>query len=356
MTMTMTMNRSQDSRTDIPIVAIVGPTASGKTDLAIALALKADAEIVSVDSQQVYQGMDIGTGKATLEQQSQVPHHLLDVAPPDEPMTAARFVELADQAIVDIASRRRSVVLAGGSGLYYRALVYGLFAGPGADPHLRDGLEAEARVIGVESLWERLRAVDPWAAAKIDRHDLVRTIRALEVYLLTGRPISEHQVSHDYRKAPPRYQVLSVGLDPPRDELTRRIDARVETMVKEGLVDEVRALLARGFSPSLRAMAAIGYREICAHVGGQLGLAEAIERIKRATRKYARRQLAWFRSEPAVTWYKGATVVDTSSLADWLAAGGRGQERGVLHERLRDHHLLLSGATATATPEPGGQE
>lgn len=301
------------------LLAVVGPTASGKTALAIRLAELAGGEIVSIDSQQVYRGMDVGTAKATAEERARVPHRLLDVVAPDEPMTAARFVELADAAIADAAARGRPVVLAGGTGLYYRALCYGLFAGPPADAAVRARLEAES----TEALRARLEEVDPAAAARIDRRDRVRMIRALEVHELTGVPISEHQAAHDHRRVPLRYEVRGIGLAPPREELVRRIDARVDAMLAAGLVDEVRGLEAAGYPCTLRAMQAIGYREICAHLRGELTLAEAAERIKQATRRYARRQLAWFRGEPTVSWFRSAgdPALDASALVAWLRGG-----------------------------------
>ncbi|MBI4512415.1 MAG: tRNA (adenosine(37)-N6)-dimethylallyltransferase MiaA [Deltaproteobacteria bacterium] len=305
------------------LVAVVGPTAAGKTALAIRIAEALGGEIVSTDSQQVYRGMDIGTGKATLQERAAVPHHLLDIVDPDEPMTAARLIALADQAIAGILARGRAVVTCGGTGLYYRALIHGLFEGPGAEPELRARLEAEAETHGTETLWARLSAVDPEAARKIDRRDRVRTIRALEVYELTGVPISQHQRAHDFKTVPPRYDVLGIGLSPGRDELHRRIDARVDQMIEMGLVEEVRGLIARGYSPGLRAFSAIGYREICAFLQGGVSRADAVLKIKQASRRYARRQLTWFRSEPTVTWYKSPADVDLGRVIAWWKQPGR---------------------------------
>jgi tRNA dimethylallyltransferase len=300
------------------IVLIVGPTASGKSALALRVAEAAGGEIVSADSQQVYRGMDIGTGKVGPGERALRVHHLIDAVTPAEAMTAARFVELADAAIAGAAARGRPVVVAGGTGLYVRALLYGLFAGPGADAGLRAQLEAE----GATALHERLRAVDPEAAARIGASDVRRLVRAVEVHALTGTPISAHQQRHDVRRAPPRYAARWVGLAPPRAELVRRIDARVAEMVAAGLVDEVRALVAAGYPLELRAFDAIGYREVRAHLTGALPAEELVPRIQAATRRYARRQLAWFRSEPAVTWYKTADDVNVNELAAWLRAGG----------------------------------
>ncbi len=301
------------------IVLIVGPTASGKSALALRLAEAAGAEIVSADSQQVYRGMDIGTGKVGTEERARVPHHLIDVVTPAETMTAARFAELADAAVADAAARGRPIVVAGGTGLYVRALMYGLFAGPGADAELRARLEAE----GAPALHARLAAVDPEAAARILPGDLRRLVRALEVHALTRTPISALQRHHDVRRAPPRHHARWVGLAPPRAELVRHIDARAAAMVAAGLVGEVCALVAAGYGLDLRAFDAIGYREVRAQLRGQLLAEELVPRIQAATRRYARRQLTWFRSEPAITWYKSAHEVDVYALADWLRAGGR---------------------------------
>jgi tRNA dimethylallyltransferase len=302
------------------IVCVVGPTAAGKTALALQLARAAGAEIVSADSQQVYIGMDIGTSKATAEERALVPHHGLDVVRPDEPMTAARRAALADEATAAAAARGRPAVVVGGTGLYVRALLHGLFDGPPADPALRARLEAEADAApeGTALLHARLAAVDPAAAARIDRRDRVRLIRALEVHELTGEAISVHQERHDYRNAPLRYDVRGIGLAPPRAELHARIDARVDQMIAAGLEAEVRALGAAGYGYDLRAFGAIGYREMCAFLQGKMPLPEAIASIKSATRRYARRQLSWFRTEPTVSWYESPAAVDLASVATWL--------------------------------------
>ncbi len=299
------------------MVVIVGPTASGKTALSLRLAAEAGAEIVSADSQQVYRGMDIGTGKVSGEQRGTIRHHLLDVVAPDDIMTAARFAGLADQALAGIGARGRPAVVVGGTGLYVRALLHGLFEGPAADPALRARLEAE----GAGALHERLLVVDPEAAARIDRNDLRRLVRALEVHELTGIPMSAHQRAHDVRSTPHRYPARIIGLDPPRDELRRRIDERVDAMIAGGLVAEVRELLAR-FPSRPRALEAIGYREIVAFLDGKGTLEDAVRDIKAATRRYARRQLGWFRGDAGVAWYKADRDVDTSELAAWLRAEG----------------------------------
>jgi tRNA dimethylallyltransferase len=301
------------------LVVVVGPTGAGKTRLAIALAELVGGEVVSCDSQQVYVGMDIGTGKATAAERGRVPHHLIDVVQPDQEMTAARFVALADAAITDIARRGRPVVVCGGTGLYVRALLLGLFDGPGADPEIRARLEDEAAAIGTAGLHARLAAVDPDIATRVDANDRKRIIRALEVLELTGEPMSVHQRRHDHRAAPRRYPARLVGLAPPRDDLYRGIDARVDAMMAAGLLDEVTRLRASGYRPPLRSQQAIGYAELHAHLDGADELARAVELIKRNSRRYARRQISWYRPDTTVTWADNPAAVDLGSLAEYLA-------------------------------------
>ena len=302
--------------TDTPrLVVVVGPTGAGKTGLAIELAERAGGEVISADSQQVYVGMDIGTGKATPAERARVRHHLIDVVRPDAEMTAARFVELADAAIADVTARGKTAVVCGGTGLYVRALLLGLFAGPGRDPDLRARLDAEA---DVDALHARLASIDPELAARVDRNDRKRIVRALEVWELTGVPMSEHQRRHDHRAATPRYPARLIGLAPPRDALYRRIDQRVDEMIAAGLVDEVRALRDAGYQPPLRSQQAIGYAELHETFAGRLTLDRAIELIKRNSRRYARRQISWYRPDPAVAWAEGPRAVDLASLAEYL--------------------------------------
>ncbi len=308
-----------------PLVVIVGPTGSGKTGLAIALAERVGTEIVSADSQQVYTGMDIGTAKPTPEENARVRHHLVDVIGPEAKMTAARFVELADRAIAEVSHRlsppgqTRGVVVAGGTGLYVRALLIGLFEGPPADPDLRLRLEAEAEARGgAPGLWQRLREVDPESAERIDENDLIRITRALEVYELTGLPMSHHHRTHDHRTAPLRYRARVVGLAPDREALYRRIDERVDEMMAAGLLREVEALRARGIGPELGSQAAIGYAELHQHLDGAIPLGEAVRLIKRNSRRYARRQLSWYRNDPTVEWHQRRADVDLEELGGYL--------------------------------------
>jgi tRNA dimethylallyltransferase len=301
------------------IVVIVGPTGAGKTRLSLALAELAGAEIVSADSQQVYIGMDIGTGKVTAEERARVPHHLLDVAQPDEEMTAQRFVELADAAIAAIAARDRPAVVVGGTGLYVRALLLGLFAGPPASPEIRAELAQLARDRGTAALHAELVRVDPAAAAKIDKNDEKRIIRALEVFRLTGEPMSAHQAKHDHHTLPRRYDARLVGLAPEREQLYANIDTRVDQMIAAGLEAEVAALRAAGYLPPLRSQQAIGYAELHDVVDGRVERARAIELVKRNSRHYARRQLSWYRSDRTIEWHTNVGDVDLAELQRYLA-------------------------------------
>jgi tRNA dimethylallyltransferase len=301
------------------LVVIVGPTGAGKTRLSLALAERVGGEVVSADSQQVYVGMDIGTGKVTAAERARVSHHLIDIVEPDAEMTAARFVDLADRAIEDIASRGRPVIICGGTGLYVRALLLGLFAGPPASPEIR----AELAALGTDALHAELTRVDPQAAAKIDPHDEKRMIRALEVYRLTGETMSAHQAKHDHRSMPMRYPTRIVGVSPERDVLYRNIDARVDQMIAQGLEAEVAALRERGYVPPLRSQQAIGYAELHDLADGRVERTRAIELIKRNSRHYARRQVSWYRAQIAqpetITWYADPGAVDLANLTQYLA-------------------------------------
>jgi tRNA dimethylallyltransferase len=283
-----------------PVFAIVGPTASGKTGAAIAVAERIGAEIVSCDSLQLYRELDIGTAKPTAAEQARVPHHLIDVLAPDESCSAARFAELAERAIADIRGRGRRVLVVGGSGLYFRALRFGLFAAPPRDDELRAGLLAEERA-QPGRLHERLRAVDEVAAARIAPADLVRLVRALEVFELTGRPLTEHHAEHRQQERTP---MAVFQLDPPFEVLDPRIAARVESMLAAGLVDETRRVIARyGAAPPLQS---VGYAEVCQLLAGQLRAEELAPAIVRATRRYARRQRTWFKKEPGARRFDSA--------------------------------------------------
>ncbi len=288
------------------VLVIAGPTASGKTALAVALARRLGGEIVNADSQQVYRGLDVGTAKPTADERAAVPHHLLDVVEPGEGMDAARFVALADAAIADVAARGKLPIVAGGTGLYVRALLHGVVSAPGRDPALRARLEAEAERAGRPALHARLAAIDPDAAGRIRPNDLVRVVRALEIAAAGRRP-SELLDAH--RFAADRYDAVILALDPPRGELHARIEARVREMFAAGILDEARALLAR-FGDALPPRLPIGYAEAIACVRGELALDEAVRRVQVAHRRYARRQIVWLRKERGVEWIRPPYDVD----------------------------------------------
>lgn len=283
-----------------PLLAIVGPTASGKSEAAVAVAEALGAEIVSVDSMLVYRGMDIGTAKPSPADRARVPHHLIDVVRPSEPFSVARYRELAETAIRGIRARGRRVLLVGGSGLYFRAVVDRL-AFPGMDPRARAWLQLEARALGPERLHARLAELDPVAAARIDPPNVRRTVRALEVAAVTGRPFSAFAA--DWARYEPG-RVRVAGIEIPREVLAARIEARVRAMVEEGLLEEVRGLLDRGLGRWLTASQAIGYAEFARHLAGELTLEEAVASTVRRTRELARRQMVWFRRDPRIRWFR----------------------------------------------------
>lgn len=291
------------------LVVIVGPTAAGKSDVAVELALALGGEVVSADSMQVYRGFDIGTGKLTPAQMRGVRHHLIDVAEPRERFSAARFAREADAAIARIARRGRQVIVAGGTGLYVRALLTGLFETPDPDGRIRARHKRLREREGMAALRAELERVDPDAAARIEPNDFVRTSRALEVFEQLKRPISALQQEHAARNAP-RHRSLTLGLAPPRELLRERIDRRVDRMMEQGWLDEVRQLVARGHGES-HPMGALGYRQLRAHVNGELDLEQAVCQTKRDTWRFARRQLNWFGGE-AVTWYEDGDQVDAA--------------------------------------------
>jgi tRNA dimethylallyltransferase len=286
-----------------PLIAVVGPTAVGKTSLSIRLAEALVGEIVSADSRQVYRGMDIGTAKATLEEQAQVPHHLLDVVAPDEPLSLAEFQEMAYGAIDEILARRGVPFLVGGTGQYVMAVLEG-WQVPRVPPddRLRMDLYRQAEKEGAEALHARLRRLDPAAAERIDARNVRRVVRALEVCLLTDKPISEQQ-----GKRPPPYRILIIGLNLSRPQLYRRIDERVDHMMAIGLEREVRNLVAQGYGFDLPAMSGVGYGQFAAYLAGEQALPDVVQEIKRATRRFVRQQANWFRrKDPRIHWLDAA--------------------------------------------------
>lgn len=301
-----------------PLIAIVGPTASGKSALALQLARDAGGEIVSCDSQQVYRGLDIGTAKASIEERAAVPHHLVDVVDPDEAFSAAEYARRAREALAEIATRGHLPIVAGGTGLYLRALLQGLFDGPARDPDTRQRLEALAERFGDARLHRLLGHLDPMAAERIQPRDRVRIVRALEVYQATGRPLSEH---HREAGEPLRgYRTLVVGLEPDRTWLRGVVERRTRQMLEGGLLDEVRGLLERGYGPELRPLQAIGYREAVAVVQGRMSPEEAEAAIVTATMRFAKRQMTWFRHQADVTWFEDPEAAYEAATR-WLGEG-----------------------------------
>jgi tRNA dimethylallyltransferase len=300
-----------------PLIAIVGPTAAGKSALALALARERSAEIVCCDSLQVYRGLDIGSAKATAEEQAAVPHHLLDVVEPDEGFSAAEYSRHARTALAGIAERGRLAVVVGGTGLYLRALLYGLFEGPSRDNDLRERLERIAARRGDPRLHRMLAAVDPEAAARIAPRDRVRVIRALEVFRSTRRPISEHHRAQ--ADALRGHEVLVLGLDPPREALRAAVERRTDEMFARGLLAEVRGLLDRGHGRGLRPLRAIGYRQAVAVVTGEMADDAARRAIVAETMKYAKRQMTWFRHQTRAAWFTAPEPALAAARA-WLDA------------------------------------
>lgn len=283
------------------IIVIAGPTASGKTSLAVELALHLGGEVVNADSMQVYRGMDIGTAKPTEEEKRGVSHHLMDVVDPDEAFNAAIYRSLSMPVIEDLHSSGTPCFVVGGSGLYIRALLGGLFECPRPPEGLREALLEEWERLGPEVLHKRLEKKDSNAAKVIHPNDRVRVLRALEVMELTGRPFSSTANDHDFRDNP--FQALKICLYLERDRLYKRINRRSKEMIEQGLFDETRALLEKGYGPELKPMQSIGYRHAVKYLSGEWDLAMTSERLQVDTRRYAKRQKTWFRGEPDYAWY-----------------------------------------------------
>ena len=289
-----------------PIICIAGPTASGKTALAVELAKDLSGEVVSCDSMQVYKRMDIGTAKPTEEEMQGIPHHMIDVAEPDEDFSVSRYCCMAAPIVDDIVARGKTAIIAGGTGLYMDSLIRGNAFAPFPATGVRERLEAQADSEGMEFMLNWLRSIDPEAAARLHLSDRKRIIRALEVYLETGQTITEH--NRKTQQIPPKYTPLWLGLDfADRAELYRRIDTRVDLMLEMGLISEIQGLLASGIPPRCTAMQAIGYKEFVNALNGEETIAQAAEEVKKASRHYAKRQLTWFRRNPKLHWLKRQT-------------------------------------------------
>jgi tRNA dimethylallyltransferase len=278
-----------------PMIAVVGPTGSGKSDLAIQLAVAFHGEIVNCDSVQLYRYMNIGTAKVPMNERRGIPHHLIDILNPDEVFTAGDYMRAARPILADIAHRGCVPIVAGGTGFYFRTLTAGLFEGPSRNETLRSNLSGR----GPARLHKLLRRFDPVAAERIHINDAKKVQRALEVCILTRRPISQQQPK---RTPLSGFRILTFGLDPPREALASKINVRCVEMFQKGLIDEVRSILAAGFSPESKALESIGYREALMCIRGEITAEEAVTRTQAATRQYAKRQRTWFRREPAVHW------------------------------------------------------
>ena len=281
------------------IIVITGPTGSGKSDVAMALAERVGGEILSADSMQVYRELDIGTAKPTREERDRVRHHLIDVAELDEPYSAGRFRAEADAAIADMARRGKPCLVVGGTALYIKALLEGLLEDPGRDPKLRAGLARRWEAGEAGALFTELQQVDPELADRLHPNDRSRILRGLEVWQVSGRPLSEHQRNHSFADNP--YETLRFGMEVERETLYQRIDRRVVWMLERGWVDEVRALLDRGYDPGLAPLQAIGYKQLCRYVRQGGDLDETAADICQATRNFAKRQMTWMR-KMALEW------------------------------------------------------
>jgi tRNA dimethylallyltransferase len=279
-------------------VVLAGPTGVGKTSLAISLAVKFGAEIISADSMQVYRYLDIGTAKPTSSEREKAVHHLIDLVDPDQEFDVAAYLARARPLINELHERRVPILVVGGTGFYVRSLIRGLFKGPGSDAVIRARLKQEARDSSKEDLHDRLAQVDPETAARLHPHDLFRVIRALEVFELTGRTISSFHTEHGLAEKP--YQVLLCALTLPCEELYGRIEARTRRMFEAGLVEEVQSLLKRGYTPDLKPLKSIGYKQVVDFLTGTISLDQARVEMTRMTRRYAKRQMTWLRSQPDI--------------------------------------------------------
>ncbi|MGG1311049.1 tRNA (adenosine(37)-N6)-dimethylallyltransferase MiaA [Cohnella laeviribosi] len=301
--MTTTIDREAGRDTRPPLLALVGPTAVGKTDLSLRIARAFNCEIISGDSMQVYRGMDIGTAKLAPELRRGIPHHLLDILDPAEPFSVADFKARCEEAIRDIYARGKLPFIVGGTGLYVESVCYGYaFSEEGGNLALREKLKRWAEEHGAEALHERLSGVDPETAARLHPNDVRRVVRALEVYETTGVPFSQLQSQRRGDEKTSPYKLCLIGLTMDRAELYRRINLRVDQMLEQGLVDEVSRLLEAGVRHDAVAMQGLGYKEIAAYLAGETDLDTAVELLKRDTRRFAKRQLSWFRRMKDLTW------------------------------------------------------
>jgi tRNA dimethylallyltransferase len=303
------------------VVIILGPTGTGKSKLAIELAEEFGGEIINADSMQVYRYMDVGTAKPTREEQKRVAHHLIDIVNPDQTFHAGLYRALGRNTIALLHEQQKPMWVVGGTGLYIKSLTQGLFASPRIDPQVRENLKSEAKEKGADFLHQRLSEVDPKTAVRLHPHDLVRTIRALEVFDATGIPISFFREQHRFGERP--YLTLKIGIELNREELYRRIDERVDRMIEQGFLQEVERLLEMGYGAELNPMQSLGYKQMVRFIGKAIGWEEAVREIKRDTRHYAKRQWTWFKSDAEVCWRNARTDRDTilREVRDFLKAG-----------------------------------
>lgn len=283
-----------------PVIVLVGPTAIGKSRVAIELAKALGTDVLTADSTQVYRGMDIGTDKPSPEERREVAHRLIDVVNPDEPFNAGEYRRLALMEIERLYREQRVPLVVGGTGLYVRALLRGLWPGPSVDWNLRRQLEGEAQERGLAAMYQELADIDPTTARRVHPNDSVKVLRALEIYRQTGAPVSQAHERHGFREQP--FTALLLGLTMDRDALYRRIEERVHVEIEKGLVEETRRLLSQGYARSLTSMKSLGYRQMAGFLEGEYDFEEAVRRLKRDTRHFAKRQMTWFRKEPQVEW------------------------------------------------------
>ncbi len=292
------------------IIIICGPTGIGKTSVAIKIAKKFKGEIISADSMQIYKYMDIGTAKPTKEELSQAGHHFIDIIEPDQDFDAAKFADMAKKKIKKLHEKDILPIIAGGTGLYIKALTKGIFKSAPVPSLIKERLREQAKACGLSYLYEKLGKKDPEAATKIHPNDRFRIIRALEVFESTGKTISEYHKNHNFQESP--FNTLKIGLFMDKEKLYRRIEKRVDLMIESGFLDEVKNLLKIGYSPDLKSMKSIGYRHMALYISGDITWDEAVRTMKRDTRRYAKRQFTWFKADEEIFWYEPGRIDEIS--------------------------------------------
>jgi tRNA dimethylallyltransferase len=296
------------------IIVVCGPTGIGKTTVAIDLALHFEGQIIGADSMQIYRYMDIGTAKPTAAEQARVVHHMVDFVEPDEPFDAARYAAMAREKIIELDRHHITPFVVGGTGLYIKALLYGLFDDKAANPEIRARLKAEADTDGIQILYERLARLDPESAGRLHPNDTYRILRAMEVIEATGQPISTHHKRHGFFDRP--FDYLKIGLAMDRELLYERINRRVDAMISAGFLDEVKSLMARGYAADLKPMQSIGYRHMVDYIEGRLGWEACVRILKRDHRRYAKRQLTWFGADSEIIWKAPGQLESMKALAE----------------------------------------